>query len=181
MQVMLVTIKKSMDKKTLRTMALHQREQLSTEIQNEIAEIMIYKLKTNPTFISAKHVGIYYPIHQEINLLMLIDLYPDKQFYLPNIEFGRIKYRLIERLDSLIDAPFGLKEVPKYQPSIEDCDLYIIPCVATSKLLRIGYGKGYFDQFLIGKKGYKLGITYPAFKYDYELSEPHDILLDDVL
>lgn len=170
-----------MDKNTLRKMALHQRKQLSIEIQNEIAEIMISKLKLNPIFRAAKHVGIYYPIHQEINLLTLINLYPDKHFYLPNIEFGKIKYRLIERLDSLMKAPFNLKEVPKSQPTIEDCDLYIIPCVATSKLLRIGYGKGYFDQYLVGKKGYKLGITYPAFKYDYELSEPHDILLDDVL
>lgn len=181
MPAMHVTIMKSMDKKTLRTMVLKQRKQLPIELQNEITEMIISRLSHNPIFLSAQHIGLYYPIHQEINLLPLIEQYPNKKFYLPNIEDGMIKYRLIERLDSLINTSFGLKKVPKTQPSIEDCDLYLIPCVATSGLLRIGYGKGYFDQYLVGKKGYKLGITYPIFKYDYELSEPHDIILDDVL
>lgn len=181
MPAMHVTIMKSMDKKTLRTMVLKQRKQLPIEIQNEITEMIISKLGKNPIFLAAKHVGLYYPINQEINLLPLIELFSDKQYYLPNIENGMIKYRLIERLDSLVEAPFNLREVPKNQPSIEDCDLYLIPCVATSKLLRIGYGKGYFDQYLVDKKGFKLGVTYPMFKYDYELAEPHDILLDDVL
>lgn len=172
---------KFMDKKTLRQTVLAARKKTPIEDQIEITEMVLQKLENNEIFRASNHIGIYYPIHQEINLLSLVELYPDKHFYIPNIESNSVKYRLIKRLDSLIDAPFNLKEVPRENPSIEDCDLYLIPCVATSKNLRIGYGKGYFDRFLVGKKGYKLGITYPAHKFDYDLQEPHDILLDDVL
>jgi 5-formyltetrahydrofolate cyclo-ligase len=170
-----------MDKKTLREDVLIRRRHIPVEEQIIITEILIEKLKKMEVFKSAQHIGLYYPIHQEINLLSLIELYPNKSFYLPNIEDGKIKYRLLKRLDSLVNAPFNLKEAPKENPTIEDCDLYLVPCVATCGLLRIGYGKGYFDQYLKGKKGYKLGITYPAFKYDYDLLEPHDILMDEIL
>jgi 5-formyltetrahydrofolate cyclo-ligase len=170
-----------MDKISLRNKVLEQRKNIPVEEQNIVTEILIEKLKKLDVFIESTHIGIYYPIQQELNLLTLIETYPNKHFYLPNIENGKIKYRLIKRLNSLIEAPFKLKEAPHDNPSIEDCELYLIPCVATSKLLRIGYGKGYFDQFLVNKKGYKLGITYPAFKFDFDLQEPHDILMDEIL
>ena len=170
-----------MDKQTLRFTVLNKRKNIPVEEQNMVSEWAMDKLQKRAEFQAAQHIGIYYPIQKEINLLALIELYPNKHFYLPNIEYGKIKYRLIERLNSLVDAPFNLKEAPHDSPSIDDCELYLIPCVATSKHLRIGYGKGYFDLFLKDKKGYKLGITYPAFKYDYDLQEPHDVLMDDIL
>lgn len=170
-----------MDKKTLRTYALNKRKEIPVEEQNIITEFLTKKLVQMDVFLSAKSIGIYYPIHNEINLLNLVELYPNKDFYLPNIEQGVIKYRLIKRLDSLVDAPFNLKEAPSTNRCIEDCELYLIPCVATCNLLRIGYGKGFFDNYLKDKKGYKLGITYPAFKYDYDLQEPHDVLMDELL
>lgn len=170
-----------MDKQTLRSTVLNQRKNIPVEEQNMISEWALNKLQKREDFLASNHIGIYYPIQQEINLLALIELYPNKKFYLPNIENGKINYRLIERLNSLIDAPFNLKEAPHDGPSIDDCELYLIPCVATSKHLRIGYGKGYFDMFLKDKKGYKLGITYPAFKFDFDLQEPHDVLMDDIL
>lgn len=170
-----------MDKKTLRAQALTRRKQIPVEEQNLIAEMLTKKLIESEIFKTAKSIGIYYPIHQEINLLPLIELYPDKDFYIPNIEQGKVKFRLVKRIDNLVDAPFNLKEAPRTNPSIEDCDLYVIPCVATSKLVRIGYGKGFFDAYLVDKKGYKLGIVYPGFKYDYDLQESHDVLLDDIL
>lgn len=170
-----------MDKKTLRSNVLNIRKNIPVEEQMMVSEWVLDKLQKLDIFQVSNHIGIYYPIQQEINLLALIELYPNKHFYLPNIESGKIKYRLIKRLNSLIDAPFNLKEAPHDSPSVEDCELYLIPCLATSKHLRIGYGKGFFDAYLKDKKGYKLGITYPAFKFDYDLQEPHDILMDDIL
>lgn len=176
-----VIITRFVDKKTLRAESLNKRKQLPVEEQILITEFLTHKLIQMDVFIESKSIGIYYPIHQEMNLLSLIELFPNKDFYFPNIENGMIKYRLVKRLDSLVDAPFNLKEAPHNNPSIEDCDLYLVPCVATCKHLRIGYGKGYFDAYLKDKKGYKLGITYPMFKYDYDLQEPHDVLMDELL
>ena len=170
-----------MDKKTLRSNVLNIRKNIPVEEQIMVSEWALEMLQKLDIFQTSKHIGIYYPIQQEINLLALVELYPNKHFYLPNIENGKIKYRLIERLNNLVDAPFYLKEAPISNPTIDDCELYLIPCLATSKRLRIGYGKGFFDMYLKDKKGYKLGITYPAFKFDYDLQEPHDILMDDIL
>lgn len=176
-----VTTRKSMDKKTVRTLAMAKRKSFKDIEQIETTEAYLKKLAKHVVFLNAKHIGIYYPIHEEMNLLSLIDVYADKTFYIPNIEGNTLVYRRINSTTDLIPAKFGLKEVSKDNESIDDCDLYIIPCVATSGLLRIGYGSGYFDRYLKDKNGFKLGLTYPCLKFDGINKEDHDVLLDDVL
>ena len=83
-----------MDKISLRNKVLEQRKNIPVEEQIIVIELLIEKLKKLDVFIQSKHIGIYYPIHHELNLLPLIETYPNKHFYLPNIENGKIKYRL---------------------------------------------------------------------------------------
>lgn len=170
-----------MDKVTIRQQALAKRRTIKDIEQIEMTEAYLKRLANHGVFIEAKSVGLYYPIQEEMNVLSLIEQYPNKSFYLPNIEDNQMVYRKVDTLDELVPARFGLKELNPDKASIADCDLYIIPCVATAGLLRIGYGKGYFDRYLTGKKGYKLGITYPCLKFETIDKEPHDILLDEVL
>lgn len=170
-----------MTKHEFRIESLKIRKMFHPIEQKNLTNDILDKLQSHPLFIKSTHVGLYYPIQNEPNLLELISLYPEKVFYLPNVENNTLVYRMIDSLDKLEDAPFGTKQVSKANQSIDDCELYLIPCVGTSGLLRIGYGKGYFDAYLKDKIGYKLGITYPMFKTKGINKEAHDILLDEVL
>lgn len=170
-----------MDKKTARTYALKTRKDIPIELRNDIAEQLINNLMKHEVFKLAKRVGLYYPIEGELNLLSIIEQFPNKEFYLPCVQEKTLIYRQVSSLEDLIEAPFGLKEPNEKQPTCMDCDLYIIPAVATSGLLRIGYGKGYFDTYLKDKNGYKLGVTYPIFKMQEIEQDDHDILMDEVL
>lgn len=170
-----------MTKSDYRKQALAARNRLK-DIEVEKNENIVFdKLSKHKAFLEAKTVGLYYPIKGEMDLLSLKQSYPDKRYYLPNVENGQIIYRRFTSEQTLIDGPFGTKEVVKNEESVLDCDLYLIPCVATSDLLRIGYGKGYFDQYLKDKSGYKLGITFPMFKTSGIQKDVHDVLLDEVL
>jgi 5-formyltetrahydrofolate cyclo-ligase len=170
-----------MDKQAIREKALAKRKTIKDIEQIEMTEAYLKRLANHEIFVEAKTVGLYYPIQEEMNLLSMIEQYPNKSFYMPNIEDNHIVYRKINDVSELHQAKFGLKEVKQDAEAISDCDLFIIPCVATAGLLRIGYGKGYFDQYLKDKKGYKLGITYPCLKFETIEKAPHDILLDEVL
>lgn len=105
-----------------------------------------------------KKIGIYYPIGKEIDIMPLVDFYKDKEFYLPktNENLSFIKYD-----GNLIKGPFNTKE-PIGLPIERDLiECFLIPCVAiTSDMKRIGYGKGYYDKYLNGYKGLKIGICY---------------------
>ena len=105
-----------------------------------------------------KKIGIYYPMGKEIDIMPLVDFYKDKEFYLPktNENLSFIKYD-----GNLIKGPFNTKE-PIGLPIERDLiECFLIPCVAiTSDMKRIGYGKGYYDKYLNGYKGLKIGICY---------------------
>ncbi len=125
-----------------------------------------------------KRVGIYYPIGKEIDIMPLVKHYNNIEFYLPKTEevLSFIKYD-----GNLIDGPFHTKE-PIGNPIERDLiECFIIPCVAISAdLKRVGYGKGYYDKYLEGYKGLKIGICYKnASNLDIEM-DSFDLSLDKI-
>ena len=59
-------------------------------------------------------------------------------------------------------------------------DLVIVPGLAFDKAnYRLGYGGGYYDNFLIDHpEAHKVGIFYPFQMIDSVPKEPHDVCLD---
>ena len=47
---------------------------------------VIKQIIESKILVEYKKIGIYYPIKNEISLLNLLDIYPDKEFYLPKTE-----------------------------------------------------------------------------------------------
>ena len=126
-----------------------------------------------------KHIGIYYPIGDEMSVLKLLSYYTDKNFYLPitKDEISFVKYK---HNDNLFDGPFKTKEPKGNIVSRNDIECFIIPCVAISlDNKRIGYGKGYYDRYLEGYKGLKIGVCYKDSIMDID-TDIHDISLDIV-
>jgi len=62
-----------------------------------------------------------------------------------------------------------------------EIDLIVVPGLAFNRQgYRLGYGGGYYDQFLPQMKGYKVGLCYPPFLRDIPLA-PWDQAVDCVL
>lgn len=146
-----------MNKKDARILALNQRK---SENPETVSTIVLKDIKESKLLEGLKTVGIYYPLGKEINILGLMNDYKDISFYLPvtkeNIFF--VKYNLN---DELLDGPFHTKEPVGEAICRDNIEAFLIPCVAISKNnQRIGYGKGYYDRYLEGYKGLKIGICY---------------------
>lgn len=59
-------------------------------------------------------------------------------------------------------------------------ELMVVPCLGFAEEgFRLGYGKGYFDRYLTGRRSpvVTLGVAYEAFKVDASIFEMHDVPL----
>lgn len=162
-----------MTKKEARAYALNLRKNENKVISSICVLDEIIESKILDRF---NKIGIYYPIGKEMNITELLIKYPDKSFYLP-ITKDELSFALYD--DNLVDGPFNTKEPTTNPINRELIECFIIPCVAIScSNQRVGYGKGYYDRYLEGYKGYKIGICYKnAVNLDIECDE-YDVKLD---
>lgn len=78
---------------------------------------------------------------------------------------------------------YGIAE-PKSHNVIKDLnvDINIIPLLAFNiDCNRLGHGKGYYDKYLKGCKGLKIGLGFECQKVDNLPIEKHDIPLDYII
>ena len=161
-----------MNKIEARKKALDIRKELdSNTISNKIVEEII---KSN-ILDSYNHIGIYYPIGNEINIIGLLDYYKDKNFYLP-ITRDEIHFIKYQTNDKLVKAKFNTYEPIGEIVNRSNIECFIIPCVAISAdNKRLGYGKGYYDRYLSNYKGITIGVA-----YDFQEVDKIDVKKTDV-
>ena len=165
-----------MNKLEARSYALQKRKEVSIK---QIEENIIEKIIASKILEPFQHIGIYYPIGKEMNLLPLTIYYKDKEFYLPitKEEISFVKY---SKDNPLVDGPFHTKEPKGIIKNRDEIECFIIPCVAVSlKNQRLGYGKGYYDRYLSQYKGLKIGIVYSNAILDIDM-DSYDLVLDIV-
>ena len=156
------------DKTSLRLKAKAILENLfkSGELEKR-KEITIHKIINADFFKAAKKILIYKALKDEIDLNALTDLFPDKDFLIPEVTGNHPPEDFIKQCENL--------------------DLIIIPGLSFDKRgYRLGRGGGYYDKLLSngiiqGAPALTLGII-PKELYSETLpNEPHDIKVDLVL
>ena len=135
-------------KENLRKLALKLRQE--NAVQNPIISKRITaKILSSDDFIKSKNIALYMPIKGEIDLTALFKV-KNKNYYLPrccsdnNLEFIKfVDYK------NLVKGSFGIPE-PKGNPVNPDIiDIIFIPALmANTSCYRLGWGKGYYDNFL---------------------------------
>ena len=165
-----------MDKKDARKYALALRSNIE---KGDKFNFIVNELKE--AIKKYNNIGIYYPIGSEIDITNIMNIYPNKSFYLPitRDEISFIKYNLN---DKLIDGKFHTKEPIGDIVNRDNIECFIIPCVAISKdKKRLGYGRGYYDRYLNGYKGFKIGVIYKELNnLDFE-ADDFDVVLDLII
>ena len=182
-----------MTKNEIRKNLILQRNKLSKKTVQENSNSIMEKLHSYIQ--KAENIMIFMNMKNEVEITKLIELYPDKKFYIPKTFPERnMKINLYNK-NELVLHKFGYYESSSdifYDEKI--LDLIIVPAVAFDySKNRIGFGGGYYDTFLSrillndqnnGKNRNKplvIGVFYDFQLIDYIPSEVHDIKMDCII
>ena len=152
---------------------LERRNRLNfQEIAKRSKSIQEFVINDNK-FQSAKVVGAYFAFGSEVATELIIERAKmlDKKIALPRVEEDKITFYELSSTRSLIRGRFGIMEPPPYG-HMDEIDLLVVPGIAFDKKgNRLGYGKGFYDRLLSGKRTFSIGLA-----YSFQLLEnlPHD-------
>ena len=150
----------------------------------KMSEYACNLLMQTPEFLTADIILLYFPIKNEISPLPIFDVAQKmgKKIALPlcNTENNMLSFHIINSLDEAIPSHFGICEPPKVneEPILTERSLALVPALAFSRDgHRLGYGKGFYDKFLVNFKGISAGFSYSELVFDEIEHENHDIPL----
>lgn len=170
-----------MTKQEIRKMIFSRRNQMTMEEVESRSQRIVDKVRQDTYYQKANVVAIFYPMHQEINLLPL--LLDAKTFVFPRVEKDGIHFYPYEKDQPFKKSSFGVMEPQGNKRMDHIIDYMLTPALAISKdYYRIGYGKAYYDRFLsINRPKRVVGVIYSFFVMDQIPHESHDQQLDDMI
>ncbi len=148
--------------------------------------LLIGKICRLAAYRNAKNIAFYVPVHGEVNLIPLFLKHRSKKkFFLPKSTDGRtLRFHAVNKLSELELGKYNIPEPASSKRIIgkNRIDLVLVPGLAFDrKCRRLGYGKGYYDNFLAHTPCLKIGIA-----YDFQLiknipAEKNDVPMDLII
>ncbi len=169
-----------MNKNELRKLMINKRknilnkEELSTIIVNKLLELDIYE--------KAKVIALYHSLNDEVDTRLLInESLKNKIVLLPRIIDDKMVFIMVNNNTIYDKSNLGVIE-PIGKEYDKDIDLIIVPGVAfDNNLNRLGFGKGYYDRYLIDKNISKIGLAFSEQIVDSVFHNELDIPMDMVI
>jgi 5-formyltetrahydrofolate cyclo-ligase len=131
-------------------------------------------------------VHVYIPMLNEIDIHPLISNLLEQQIKVivpKTLPKRKLENRVLHSLTNLETGIMGTQHPA--EPDVYDgpVDLIVVPGMAfDAKGYRLGYGGGYYDNFIVGQpSAFKVGIFYPFQQVEQVPVEAHDICLDHIL
>ncbi len=170
-----------MNKQEIRQIYKQKRQQLTNE-QREIASLQLFNRTCNQFNLEDKKVSIFLPIQRfyEINTWPFLLSLPSTDFYLPVVKGpDKLVHILFENKEQIQVSEWGIPE-PIYGTEVEPnlFDYVLVPLLAIDKKgYRVGYGKGFYDQFL---KQCKPNCKFIGLSYFEPIDQVFDLHEGDV-
>lgn len=145
----------------------------SNRIRDNLRKIDFYR--------KAESIGVYYSIGSEVQTHDLIQEYFNhgKEFALPRVEKNDIIFKKISSLKDLELGSFGVLEPKEKCETVKNLDVVLVPSIAlTHEGYRLGYGFGFYDRYLHGKKSKKIGLSYAKNILKTFPHDNHDVRMD---
>ena len=172
-------------KEKLRSQKLLERLGHNIEEKKQKDFLIVQRICALPEFEKAKKILFYMPIHNEVDLTALCELYKkQKSFILPKVQGKTLDLYFIENVDELETGAFGILEPKKHFSHVQCCDvdLVLVPGIVFSRNgHRIGYGKGFYDRILTELPCPKIGIAYDFQMVENISGEMHDVPMDIIV
>jgi 5-formyltetrahydrofolate cyclo-ligase len=166
-----------MTKKDIRKHMKQMRLQMDTSILEKENKVIFSKLEKDPDFKKASLVAIFYPMENEVNLMKLVG---QRRLAFPKVINQELHFIEYVPHQTFEKSAFGVMEPMEGNIVDEQIDYMIVPALAISKSgFRIGYGKGYYDQFLSRVRPRRVvGVIYGFQEIEsFEIAD-HDQRLD---
>lgn len=172
-----------MDKTFLRQELMAKRNSL--DIEEKTAWDLDISTKLLEVSQPYKVIAIYHSFRNEVNTHSIIKILLEegKTVVCPMITNQSMNFHIIHSLDDLKEGHFGVMEpIGLSQIDANEIEMVVVPMLGFNlNKYRVGYGKGYYDQFLTKHHYYKVGIAYDFQKIDKNFEEKHDIACDIII
>ncbi len=152
----------------------HELKQKSNTILSVVESLDVFK--------QANTVLVYWSLPDEVFTHdFAVKWTPHKTILLPAIKNNKLEIRRFTCHEDLREGAFCISE-PCTDCHTLPADLAIIPGVAfNSEGNRLGRGKGFYDKFLAGFDGYKIGICFDFQLINSIPTEDFDIKMDQII
>ena len=164
------------------------RDSFGEEFISKASQCACENIQKTKEFKNADIILLYYPIKNEISPLFLFEVCVKmgKTLAFPVCQKNGVGliFKKVTSLDELLPSSFGLFEPNETCETIipSENTLCITPAIVFSKDgHRLGYGKGYYDRFLMNFTGTRVGFSYSALVCDTLPCEQHDIPLNMII
>jgi len=175
-----------MPKNLLRQRLLQGRRRLGSDSYRRKSAAVQSLLCAHDCFSGAVTVALYSPVNNEVDTGRVFAWSKElgKKVFYPRVEGLDLGFYEVPRRQDLVLGAFGVLEpAPAEGPARSGFDLVVVPGVAFDlRGHRLGYGKGYYDRWLSGKRGGILvGLAFDLQIVDELPAEKHDQQLDYIV
>ena len=175
-----------MTKSEIRSRAIERREALDPELRRVYSQSICEALSDEERFLDARAIHTYLPVSSEVDVSPLLSvawsLGKDVGMMVVDGDGGSTQL-LISESTEYVRGPHGiLQPIDAEEFDMEECDLVVVPVVAADRECnRLGYGKGYYDQFLTQFPRPTVGVAFETQIFDGLPVDAGDGRLDIVL
>lgn len=181
----------SLERQTLRSRLLAQRERLSDADRSKMSRQIIETLISLSLYQEKSHFFIYcsYRSEVETGLLLRHCLQEGKTVLVPKSVPEQSGLLAVAITNPTTDLQLGFKGIPEPVPSLvertllhpQSIEVSVIPgAVFARSGHRLGYGGGYYDRFLAqtAPQSYRIGLAFSMQLVEHIPVLPHDVPMD---
>lgn len=179
----------SADKQELRSRLLERRVAIPEDAWRRKSDAILRRLQEEEAFGAAETIHCYISMNgrrePDTHPLLQSLLKEGRRVAVPVTQFGSgtLNHVRLTDWEELEPNRWGVPEPPggeRVDPG--EPDLVIVPMVGGDRNRnRLGYGKGFYDRFLQGVDGMKLGLLFEEGLVERVPTEPFDVPLDRIV
>jgi 5-formyltetrahydrofolate cyclo-ligase len=172
------------EKARLRKQLLDSRDSLSQDFINITSKQIQDNLRKVDFFRNAKSVGAYYSIGSEVKTQDILQeiLKSGKEIALPKVVKKDLVFKKINSFSDLEQGNFSVMEPKDDCKDVKKIEVIIVPAIAlTREGHRLGYGFGYYDRYLSGKKSKTIALSYSKQVIKSFPYSDHDVRIDCIV
>lgn len=170
-------------KAALREKILNARDSLTQPDLSDKSRAIMETLLSRPRFKDAKVVAFYIPKGSEVDARMMVaeSIKAGKEVVIP-VTTDKITFYKFKSFDDLKKGKYGILEPKNLKEPSKPPDLVVVPGACFGLCMhRIGYGKGYYDDYLGKSFSYRIGICFDFQVVEKLPTHENDQRMDEII